>query len=87
MFGDNMGALALAQNPEYHARSKHIDVQWHFVWEKIQQKLVALEYLPIEEMVTHVLTKPLEKKNSSNLSTLWVWQRLHRPNSDASCRG
>jgi hypothetical protein len=46
-----MGALALAQNPEYHACSKHIDVQWHFVREKIQEELVALEYLPTEEMV------------------------------------
>ena len=62
LFGDNMGALALAQNPEYHARSKHIDVQWHFVREKIQQELVALEYLPTEEMVADGLTKPLGKE-------------------------
>ena len=62
LFGDNMGALALAQNPEYHARSKHIDVQWHFVREKIQEELVALEYLPTEEMVADGLTKPLGKE-------------------------
>jgi hypothetical protein len=62
LFGDNMGALALAQNPEYHARSKHIDVQWHFVREKIQEKLVTLNYLPTDRMVADGLTKPLGKE-------------------------
>ena len=28
---DNQGAIALAHNPEYHARTKHIDIQYHFI--------------------------------------------------------
>jgi hypothetical protein len=62
LYGDNMGALALAQNPEYHARSKHIDVQWHFVREKLQEERVKIEYLPTGEMVADGLTKPLGKE-------------------------
>src|SRR5436309_1357960 len=31
IMGDNQGAIALASNPEYYARTKHIDIQWHFV--------------------------------------------------------
>jgi hypothetical protein len=62
LFGDNMGAMALAQNPEYHARSKHIDVQWHFVREKIQEEVVTLNYLPTDKMVADGLTKPLGKE-------------------------
>ena len=62
LYEDNMGALALAQNPEYHARTKHIDVQWHFVREKIQENLVSLEYLNTEDMVADGLTKPLGKE-------------------------
>jgi hypothetical protein len=31
IFGDNQGAIALARNPQFHARTKHIDVQHHFV--------------------------------------------------------
>ena len=31
LHGDTQGALALARNPEYHARTKHIDIQYHFI--------------------------------------------------------
>ena len=31
IFEDNQGAIALANNPEHHARTKHIDIQYHFV--------------------------------------------------------
>ena len=62
LFGDNMGALALAQNPEYYARKKHINVQWHFVREKILENLVQLEYLQTEEIVADGLIKPLGKE-------------------------
>jgi hypothetical protein len=56
-----MGSLALAQNPEFHTRSKHIGVQWHFVREKIQDHTVAVEYLKTEDMVADGLTKALGK--------------------------
>jgi hypothetical protein len=32
---DNIGAIALASNPIYHARTKHIEVDYHFIREKI----------------------------------------------------
>ena len=31
IYTDNQGAMALTRNPEFHAKTKHIDVQWHFV--------------------------------------------------------
>jgi hypothetical protein len=33
---DNQGIIALSQNPEYHARTKHSDVQYHFIMECIE---------------------------------------------------
>lgn len=35
IYCDNQGAIALAKNPESHACSKHIDIQWHYQWEKV----------------------------------------------------
>src|SRR4051812_32800031 len=35
--GDNQGALRLVGNPEFHARSKHIDVQYHYVRELLEE--------------------------------------------------
>jgi sulfur relay (sulfurtransferase) DsrC/TusE family protein len=70
LFGDNMGALALAQNHKYHVQSKHIDVQWHFVREKIQEEVVTLNYLPTDKMVADGLTKQLGKEKFKQLVDL-----------------
>ncbi|TMC14556.1 MAG: DDE-type integrase/transposase/recombinase, partial [Chloroflexi bacterium] len=55
---DNQGTIALSQNPEYHARTKHIDVQYHFVRECIEMGQIQLRYCPTEDMVADALTKP-----------------------------
>ena len=61
IFGDNQGAIALAKNPEFHARSKHIDIRHHFVREKVAEGTVDLQYTPTECQVADGLTKPLPK--------------------------
>ena len=64
---DNQGAIALAHNPEYHARTNHIDVQYHFVMECVEMGKVKLVYCPTEEMVADALTKPLAKNRHWSL--------------------
>lgn len=61
LMSDNQGCIALAKNPTHHSRTKHIDVQHHFICEKIKDKVIELEYCPIEHMVADVLTKGLAK--------------------------
>ena len=56
---DNQSAIDLSKNPEYHARSKHIDVQYHYVREITQSGKVVLKYVSTKENIAHVLTKPL----------------------------
>ena len=58
---DNQGAIALAHNPEYHARTKQIDVQYRFVRECVEMGKVKLVYCPTEEMVADTLTKALAR--------------------------
>ena len=58
---DNQGAIALSTDPKFHSRTKHIDVQWHFVREMVEKGCIRLEYCPTEEMAADGLTKPLEK--------------------------
>ena len=41
---DNQGAIALATNPRYHARTKHVDVRYHFIREKITTGLIEVMY-------------------------------------------
>jgi hypothetical protein len=56
---DNQGCIALAKNPKPHSRTKHIDVQHHFIREKIEDEAIDMKYCPTEHMVADVLTKAL----------------------------
>jgi len=58
---DNQGALALARNPEYQTRTKHIDIQYHFIRELVTAEKVFLEYCPTSEMIADIMTKSLPR--------------------------
>ena len=57
LLGDNQGALALIKNSEHHSRTKHIDVQYHYVREVTEDDLIKPSYVPINEMIADILTK------------------------------
>jgi|SRR5579871_5521089 len=61
LYGDNQGAIALAKNPVFHGRTKHIDIQHHFVREKVDSGDICLEYIPTEQQIADGLTKPLPR--------------------------
>jgi hypothetical protein len=46
MYSDNEGCIALAKNPEGHARSKHIDVQYHYTRQLVEYGKIKLDYCP-----------------------------------------
>src|SRR5204862_509530 len=56
---DNQSAIALAHNPEYYARTKRIDIQYHFIRNCVKEGRTQLEYCPMENMVADGLTKLL----------------------------
>ena len=58
---DNQGAIALANNPEFHARTKHIRVHYHWIRQVIKEQTVELLYVATENMPADGLTKPLER--------------------------
>ena len=59
LFSDNQSAIALAKEHQYHARTKHIDVHFHFICWIIKDGKIRLIYCPTEEMVADALTKAL----------------------------
>ncbi len=59
---DNQSAIALAENPIFHARSKHIKVCHHWVHEKIKDGTIQLDYIPTADQVTDIFTKPLNSE-------------------------
>lgn len=67
---DNQSAIRLIKNPEFHKRTKHIDVRYHFIREKFEEGRFNLDFVPSEEQVADVLTKGLPKGRFSFLRGL-----------------
>lgn len=68
LYGGNMAALAIARDPQYHAKSKHFDVKSHYIRSKICEKIIKEIYCPTDKMIADVLTKPLAKPSHQKLS-------------------
>jgi hypothetical protein len=58
---DNQSSFKLANNAIYHARTKHVDAQFHFVREKLHSNEITLMYCNTCENVVDIFTKPLGK--------------------------
>ena len=59
---DNQGALALSQNPEFHDRTKHIDIQYHWIREVLESGRVEMHFVGTEDQVADIFTKPLARE-------------------------
>jgi hypothetical protein len=58
---DNQGAIKVSKHHIEHARSKHIDVQWHFLREKIAEGDIAIEYCNTKKMIADCMTKAVSR--------------------------
>lgn len=67
---DNASAIKLVKNPEYHKRSKHIDVRYHFVREKYLEGEMLVKHVPGESQLADIMTKPLPAVRFQELSVM-----------------
>jgi len=66
---DNVSALALASNPVYHARTKHIEVDYHFIREKVINGDILVKFISTLDQTADIFTKGLSSTRFSALKS------------------
>ena len=61
LYCDNINALYMTINPVFHARSKHIELDYHFVRERVALRLLVTIHIPLTKQVVGCFTKFVPK--------------------------
>ncbi|PRQ27893.1 putative RNA-directed DNA polymerase [Rosa chinensis] len=72
LYCDNLSATYMASNPVFHARTKHIELDYHFVREKVALGSHQVHFVPSVDHPADLLTKPLHKQCHNLLCTKLV---------------
>ena len=59
LYYDSQSAIRLTENPMFHARTKHVEVHYHFIREKVLQEEIELKHVRTENQAADLFTKGL----------------------------
>ena len=59
IYCDNHSCIQLSENPVFHDRWKHIEIEYHFIRDYVQRGAMELQYISINEQAVDILTKSL----------------------------
>ncbi|CAM8941118.1 unnamed protein product [Rhodiola kirilowii] len=62
LYCDNKAAIDISQNPVQHDRTKHVEVDRHFIKEKLDANIITFPFVPSEEQLADILTKGVSVK-------------------------
>ena len=70
IYCDNLSSIQLARNPVFHARTKHIEVHYHFIRERVIAGDIDLVYVSTEDQVADIFTKALGAEKLRRFRTM-----------------
>jgi len=76
---DNKSAISIAHNPVQHDRTKHVEIDRHFIKEKLDNGLIATEYIPSRLQLAYMFTKGLPTKQFKDLTCKLGMIDIHSP--------
>ena len=76
-FCDNKSAICIAHDPVNHNRTKHINIDSFYIKEKLEGKILYIEYVPTTEQCADILTKGLLVKQFSKLVSKLGMRSIH----------
>lgn len=79
IYCDNKAAISIAHNPVLHDRTKHIEVDKHFIKEKIESGVICVPYVPTAQQIADILTKGLHKGHFELLVSKLAMEDIYKP--------
>jgi len=68
IFSDNQATCLITHHPEFHDRTKHIDIAFHFLRDLVQSEVINIVYVNTKNNLADIFTKGLAKQTHEDFT-------------------
>lgn len=86
LHSDNLGAIHLTSKSIFHGRTKHIEIQYHWIREIVNAGHLVVKHCPTEEMIADLLTKTLNKPQFVKLRGMMGMKDASNQSLEGACQ-